>query len=55
MPYPDTSPPGAGTVADPPRIDGQARLSSPFTLVGQAVIAGASDAIPNGNLVYSLR
>ncbi len=49
---PDTLPPGTGTVTDPARIDGQARLSSPFTLVGQAVIAEASDAIPNGNLVY---
>jgi hypothetical protein len=39
-------------VRDPPRSDGQARRSSPFTLVGQAAIAGASDAIPNGNLVY---
>ena len=28
------------------------RLPSPFTLLGQAAIAGASDAIPNGNLVY---
>ena len=25
---------------------------SPFTLLGQAAIAGASDAVPNGNLVY---
>ena len=28
------------------------RLPSPFTLLGQAAIAGASDAVPNGNLVY---
>ena len=44
--------PPTGTVTAPPRIDSQARLSSPFTLLGQAAIAGASDAIPNGNLVY---
>lgn len=28
------------------------RLPSSFTLLGQAAIAGASDAVPNGNLVY---
>ena len=48
---PGTLPP-TGTVTAPLRIDSQARLSSPFTLLGQAAIAGASDAIPNGNLVY---
>ena len=49
---PGPLPPGTGTVTDPPRIDSQGRLLSPFTLLGQAAIAGASDAIPNGNLVY---
>jgi hypothetical protein len=48
---PGTLPP-TGTVTAPLRIDSQARLSSPFTLLGQAAIAGASDAIPNGNVVY---
>lgn len=49
---PGTLPPGTGTVNDPLPMDSQAQLSSPFTLLGQAAIAGASDAIPNGNLVY---
>ncbi|MGQ0592075.1 MAG: hypothetical protein ACT4QB_05330 [Gammaproteobacteria bacterium] len=49
---PDTLPPGTGTLTDTLRIDNRAMSSSPFTLVGQTPIAGASDAIPNGNLVY---
>lgn len=36
----------------PPPSDNRASVSHPFTLLGQAAIAGASDAIPNGNLAY---
>ncbi len=39
---------GAGALP----IDSQAQVSSPFTLLGQVAIAGARDAIPNGDLVY---
>lgn len=33
-------------------VSGAAVRPSPFTLLGQAPIAGASDAVPSGNLVY---